>query len=87
MPDSHRIVFNENGDVSAVFYDEIKDIIQALTGDDEMMVNRASHVEPDDKGQWWVDMSPVGGPNHLGPFNNREEALAYEVKELEKYGY
>lgn len=83
--DTHRIRFDEKGGLSAVFYDDIRPIIDSLAGD--MMVNRASHVEPDDKGQWWVDLSPVGGPKEVGPFNTREEALAHEVKELEKYGY
>lgn len=38
---------------------------------------RASHVEPDDAGQWHADLSPVGGPR-LGPFARRSSALAAE---------
>ena len=30
-------------------------------------IRRASHVEPDEAGRWWADLSPVGGPR-LGPF-------------------
>ena len=40
-------------------------------------ITRASHVEPDQQGRWWVDLSPVGGAV-LGPFVNRSEALAAE---------
>ena len=45
-------------------------------------IKRASHVEPDDKGQWIADLSPVGGPE-LGPFAKRSEALETEVAWLE----
>ena len=40
-------------------------------------ITRASHVEPDQQGRWWADLSPVSGPI-LGPFPNRSEALAAE---------
>ena len=40
-------------------------------------VARASHLEPDDQGRWWADLSPVAGPI-LGPFGLRSEALAAE---------
>lgn len=41
-------------------------------------IRRASHVEPDDTGQWTADMSRMGGPV-LGPFPQRSEALRKEV--------
>ena len=47
-----------------------------------LQITRASHVEPDQQGQWWVDMSPVGGPK-LGPFDKRSEALEAERKWVE----
>jgi hypothetical protein len=43
----------------------------------ELSIRRASHVEPDGLGQWWVDLSPVGGPR-LGPFSRRSQALEAE---------
>jgi hypothetical protein len=43
----------------------------------ELSIHRASHVEPDARGQWLADLSPVGGPT-LGPFGTRSEALAAE---------
>jgi hypothetical protein len=45
-------------------------------------IRRASHVEPDQDGQWWADLSPVQGPR-LGPFVFRSNALAAEVAWLE----
>jgi hypothetical protein len=47
-------------------------------------ITRASHVEPDAKGQWWADLSPVAGPQ-LGPFTLRSEALAAEQSWLEAH--
>ncbi len=43
-----------------------------------LTITRASHVEPDEEGRWWSDLSPVQGPR-LGPFGRRSEALAAEV--------
>ena len=45
-------------------------------------IRRASHVEPDDQGQWWADLSPMQGPK-LGPFPCRSAALDAERAWLE----
>jgi hypothetical protein len=45
-------------------------------------ITRASHVEPDDRGRWLADLSPVDGPV-LGPFERRSEALQAELAWLE----
>jgi hypothetical protein len=45
-------------------------------------IRRASHVEPDDRGRWWADLSPVDGPA-LGPFDRRGAALAAEQEWLD----
>ncbi len=47
-------------------------------------IRRASHVEADDRGAWWADLSPVGGPV-LGPFPARTPALAAEQAWLEAH--
>ncbi len=47
-------------------------------------VARASKVEPDDQGRWWVDLSLVAGPI-LGPFTLRSEALAAERDWLDSH--
>jgi hypothetical protein len=43
-----------------------------------MTIRRASHVEPDESGWWWADLSPVEGPK-LGPFAVRSAALSAEA--------
>jgi hypothetical protein len=45
-------------------------------------ITRASHVEPDENGQWFARI--VDGPN-LGPFSKRSEALAAEVEWLTEH--
>jgi hypothetical protein len=42
-----------------------------------LSIRRASHVEPDDQGRWYADLSPVAGPR-LGPFPRRSQALHAE---------
>ena len=54
----------------------------ALLGD--LSIRRASHVEPDERGQWWADLSPVAGPV-LGPFDRRGAALAAEEHWLDSH--
>ena len=61
-------------------YDETIDL--AALG--ALRIQRGSHVEPDDAGQWWADMSPVSGPR-LGPFSHRSLALDAERTWLETH--
>ncbi len=49
-----------------------------------VQIHRASHVEPDEQGRWWADLSPVRGPA-LGPFHLRSDAVAAEVGWLERH--
>ena len=49
-----------------------------------LSIHRASHVEPDENGAWWADLSPLGGPR-LGPFAFRSEALEAEVAWLHRH--
>jgi hypothetical protein len=49
----------------------------------KLTVRRASHVEPTENAQWIADLSPVGGPR-LGPFDQRDEAIAQEIEYLER---
>ena len=46
-------------------------------------IQRASQVEPDQLGLWWVDLSLSSGPK-IGPFARRADAIAAEVAWLEK---
>lgn len=61
-------------------YDEAIDL--AALG--QLHITRASHVEPDENGCWWSDLSPVGGP-WCGPFEKRSEALAAERQWLRSH--
>jgi hypothetical protein len=47
-----------------------------------LTIRRASHVEPTDGGRWTADLSPIGGPT-LGPFAQRSQALAAEIRWIE----
>jgi hypothetical protein len=57
-------------------------IDMALLG--SLSIRRASHVNPDESGQWWADLGPVGGPR-LGPHAKRSDALAAEQSWLEQH--
>jgi hypothetical protein len=74
-----HLVVAPGGCVRAIYAEEID---LAALGRPE--VSRASHVEPDGRGGWTADLSPVGGPA-LGPFALRSEALAAEVAWLEAH--
>ena len=49
-----------------------------------LAIRRASHVEPDGRGRWYADLSPVSGPR-LGPFARRSDALAAERRWLQEH--
>jgi hypothetical protein len=66
------LVVDPTGRAFAV-YDELIEL--AALG--RPVITRGSHVEPDRRGLWQADLSPVGGPA-LGPFARRSEALAAE---------
>jgi hypothetical protein len=74
-----QLVIEPGGAVRAI-YTEVIDF--AALG--SPAISRASHVEPDQHGRWWADLSPVDGPV-LGPFTLRSEALAAENAWLENH--
>ncbi|HEX5270199.1 MAG TPA: hypothetical protein VFW33_06930 [Gemmataceae bacterium] len=67
-----RLLIDPGGIVRCVYAEAID--LSALGAPS---IRRASHVEPDEQGQWWADLSPVGGPR-LGPFPSRTPALGAE---------
>ena len=73
-----ELVVDRHGTV-ACLYSEDLDFTQL----GQVEVRRASHCEPDEQGQWWADLSPVGGPK-LGPYLLRSLALAAEVAWLRR---
>ena len=74
-----RIQIDPQGTVLAMYQENI-----GLASVGVLSIRRASHVEPDEVGQWIVDLSPVGGPC-LGPFSLRTEALQAEVDWLDQH--
>ena len=71
-----QLVVAPKGNVRCVYGEEID-----LHSLGSLTVSRASHVEPDQAGGWFADLSPVGGPT-LGPFLRRSDALAAEEEWL-----
>ncbi len=74
-----QLIVLKTGEIRCL-YDELIDL--ASLG--SPVIARASHVEPDARGQWWADLSPVDGPQ-LGPFPRRTEALDAEKGWLEEH--
>ena len=71
-----QLVIRLDGSVRCVYGEEID-----LTLLGALAFSRASHVEPDPRGNWHADLSLVGGPV-LGPFTMRSQALVAEVQWL-----
>ena len=72
-----QLVISRGGSVRCI-YDEAVEL--AALG--QPQIRRASHVEPDGRGQWIADLAPVDGPK-LGPFARRSAALEAERRWLE----
>ena len=73
-----QIVITPDGTMKCLYGEELD--LHALG---QLEIQRGSHVEPTDDGQWTADLSPVNGPV-LGPFPNRSEALDAEREWLEQ---
>jgi hypothetical protein len=73
-----QVLITPGGELRCV-YDEAIDL--KTLG--RLNIARGSHVEPDDMGYWFADLSPVGGPK-LGPFTCRSQALEAEREWLER---
>ena len=68
-----ELLITPEGTARCVYGEEID-----LTQLGALTIQRGSHVEPNEHGEWMVDLSPVGGPK-LGPFAVRSVALTEEV--------
>ncbi len=75
-----QVVVQPTGTIHCL-YDESIDL--STLG--QLTVRRASHVEPDRNGQWFVDLNPMDGPI-LGPFPRRSDALTVESHWIEANG-
>jgi hypothetical protein len=74
-----KIVIEPGGSARAIYSEEIE-----LAALGSPLITRASHVEPDQHGLWWADLSPIRGPL-LGPYQHRSDALAAEQAWLEAH--
>ncbi len=74
-----QLLIDRHGHGRCLYGEEID-----LTALGTLTIQRGSHVEPDAAGQWWADLSPVGGPR-LGPYHRRSEALTAEQAWLETH--
>ena len=70
------LIVEPSGRTRCVYSDEIP-----LREFGQVRIERASHVEPNDHGEWIADLSPVSGPL-LGPFLRRTDAIKAEVQWL-----
>lgn len=71
-PTTMDLIVATTGGVTCIYDDTL-----TLRELGRLTITRASHVEPDQDGNWWADMGPVEGPV-LGPYSTRSEALAAE---------
>ena len=56
-----ELIIESSGEARCVYSDTLP-----LANIGKLRIERASHVEPNDKGEWVADLSPVSGPT-LGP--------------------
>ena len=76
------ITVRVDGSMQFIYDDRLKGLMKH----GQASIARVSHVEPGDptKGQdplrWFADMAPSGQPVVLGPFAERQQALAAEVE-------
>ena len=74
-----ELLVDSSGQIRCVYSEQLE-----LTKLGVVRISRASYVEPDYRGGWTADLSPLGGPV-LGSFPVRSQALAAEVKWLEAH--
>jgi hypothetical protein len=80
----HKILVKD-GQIRFVYSDELKSLLEEGKAG---APKRVSHVEPsikDGKVSWTADLTIVSPGLILGPFNSRREALAAEVKWINKH--
>jgi hypothetical protein len=74
-----KLVIDSKGLVRCVYGETLE-----LASLGSIVLQRASHVEPNSAGGWTADLMPVHGPV-LGPFDRRSKALAAERAWLEEH--
>lgn len=79
MTNGTLLVIEPNGDMRFIYDDGLAELLDA----GEVVIERASHVEPAVSGGWEAEMIHSG--EVLGPFDLRSQALAAEVVDLEEF--
>ncbi|QDU73745.1 hypothetical protein Pan97_07440 [Bremerella volcania] len=74
-----ELLIEVSGCIRCVYDEQI-----SLASLGEVTIQRGSHVEPTTEGNWIADLTPVDGPV-LGPFSERSQAIAAEVRWLQRY--
>lgn len=74
-----HLVVDSFGHIMCIYNEQID-----LAALGTLSIRRASHVEPDASGHWWVDLNPAGGPR-LGPFVQRRDAIDAELAWLDRH--
>jgi hypothetical protein len=74
-----KLIVEPTGQVRCIYGEAID-----LAALGQVIIRRASHVEPDVNSKWWADLSPVKGPR-IGPFDFRSDALTAEQSWLEQH--
>ena len=74
------LVIDTHGEIRCI-YGEAIDLAALGT----LSITRASYVEPDSEGWWFVDLRPSKGST-LGPFRSRSDAVRAEVPWLNQNG-
>jgi hypothetical protein len=79
----HEIVFDEMGNAGALYSDDLLPYFREVLGL-QFETRRASHVEPNGWGQWYVRVASwvPGGARTFGPFATRAMALEVEIDYL-----
>ena len=72
-----ELLIESSGNARCVYSDTLP-----LANIGKLRIERASHVEPNDKGEWIADLSLVFSGPILGPFLKRTDAIAAEVQWL-----
>lgn len=76
-----RIIRGHDGTLRYVYDDDVHKHLSKLG---EVSIKRATHVEPDENGLWYADLSPVGGEKVTG-FKTHQEAIDFELKWLNEH--
>ncbi len=74
-----ELIIGPDGNVRMIYSELIEPFALGIP-----TIERGSHVEPDQNGCWWADLSPSNGPR-LGPYPIRSRAIEAEIAWLREF--